>query len=267
MHPGRKLRELRERLGLTLKAVVSESMKIGKLRENDEYYISFSRLSDIETKAVCPGLFRLHSFSLIYNVPYRELLQWFGINIDEITEHKFVTMPSKTHVLGKRSTPTASMVHLPVEMDPGFNLRKTTNVGRMIVQWGYVPTLFLAEMASTNFTYGYIGTEDLTMYPLLLPGSFVQVDESKNQVMEGAWKSEFERPIYFIETRNEYICSWCVLYGSQLTIQPHPLSPNKFRTMKHPQEAEVIGQVVGVAMRLDQRCDIVPNARSKTTLN
>jgi hypothetical protein len=33
-------------------------------------------------------------------------------------------------------------------------------------------------------------------------------------------------------------------------LQPHPLSPAQVRILKHPQEAEVIGQVVGVAMRI-----------------
>jgi|SRR5271155_4964488 len=159
------------------------------------------------------------------------------------------------------------MVKMPVELDPGFDLRRTTNVGRMIVNWGYVPVLFLSELASSNFTYGYIGTEDLTMYPLLLPGSFIQVDESKNKVLEGVWRTEYERPIYFIETREGFVCSWCNLEGSQLTIQPHPLSPMKIRIMKHPQEAEILGQVVGVAMRLDHQCDITIAARTRTALN
>jgi len=33
-------------------------------------------------------------------------------------------------------------------------------------------------------------------------------------------------------------------------LQPHPLSPVPVRILKHPQEAEVLGQVVGVAMSL-----------------
>ena len=36
----------------------------------------------------------------------------------------------------------------------------------------------------------------------------------------------------------------------EIVLQSHPLSPVQPRILKHPQEAEVIGQVVGVAMRL-----------------
>ena len=35
-----------------------------------------------------------------------------------------------------------------------------------------------------------------------------------------------------------------------ITLQSHPLSPVPTRILEHPLEAEVLGQVVGVAMRL-----------------
>ena len=90
------------------------------------------------------------------------------------------------------------------------------------------------------------------MYQLLLPGSFLQVDESRDEVMEGAWRSEYERPIYFVETREGFTCCWCSLDGDEILLQPHPLSPVRVRVARHPQDAEVIGQVVGVAMRLGE---------------
>jgi hypothetical protein len=135
-------------------------------------------------------------------------------------------------------------------LDPGFLPSKTTNMGRMIEKWGVVPLTYLATLADDRYSYGYIGTEDLTMHPILPPGSFVQVDETKNRVAEGVWRSEIERPIYFVETREGFVCSWCNLNRDRIVLQPHPLSPVPVRTLRHPQEAEVIGQVVGAAIRL-----------------
>jgi hypothetical protein len=88
------------------------------------------------------------------------------------------------------------------------------------------------------------------MYPILPPGSFLQIDESKNEVINGVWRSEYERPIYFVETREGYTCSWCTLKHDQLVLQSHPLSPVPVRIMSHPRDAEVVGQVVGIAMKL-----------------
>jgi hypothetical protein len=123
----------------------------------------------------------------------------------------------------------------------------------MIEDWGAVPLQYLQDLAKRKYTYAYIGMDDLTMYPLILPGSFVQVDEDLDRVQEGKWRSEFERPIYFIETRDGYLCSWCSLRKGEIILQSHPLSPVPPRILKHPQEAEVIGQVVGLAMRLGER--------------
>jgi hypothetical protein len=107
------------------------------------------------------------------------------------------------------------------------------------------------------------------MYPILPPGTFIQIDESKNRVIEGAWRSEYERPIYFVETRDGYICSWCSMQRDGLVLQSHPLSPVAVKVLKHPQEAEVVGQVVGVAMRLGEwsTVDALPDATSREALN
>ena len=109
------------------------------------------------------------------------------------------------------------------------------------------------------------------MHPILPPGSFVQVDETKSKVgdgTDGTWRSEFERPIYFVEMRDGYTCCWCSVKGNSIVLQPHPLSPVPVRVLRHPQEAEVLGQVVGVAMRLGDwhYPDSQPTPKERSTL-
>jgi hypothetical protein len=142
-------------------------------------------------------------------------------------------------------------------------------MGRVVEQWGIVPLAYLAQFANRHYTYGYVGSEDFTMYPILPPRTFIQVDESKNRVIDGAWRSEYERPIYFVETRDGYTCSWCSVQRDGLVLQSHPLSPVPVRVLKHPQEAEVIGQVVGVAMRLGEwsTVDSLSDATMREALN
>jgi hypothetical protein len=109
----------------------------------------------------------------------------------------------------------------------------------------------------------------LTMYPILPPSSFIQVDESKSKVLEGGWRSEYERPIYFIETRDGHTCCWCTLTREDIILQPHPLSPVPPRVFGHD-EAEVLGQVVGVAMRLGEWRsvpDSAPGPKERAALN
>ena len=88
------------------------------------------------------------------------------------------------------------------------------------------------------------------MHPIISPGAVVVIDETRRRIATSGWTSEFDRPIYFIELRDSYACSWVELRGSELTLIPHPLSGTAIRQFPHPQEAEIIGQVTGVAMRL-----------------
>jgi hypothetical protein len=224
------------------------SNQIARRFDCEEFAIPPSRLSDIETKGIIPSIFRLYSFAAIYRREYRELLSFYGLELDGISADIGFGHPQKSHV--SEASSNLTQVRMPVKLDPGFSLQKTMDLRRVIEQWGTVPMSYLELLADDRYTYGYIGSEDFTMYPILPPNSFVQVDESKDKVAEGVWRSEFERPIYFVEMREGYTCCWCSIKRDSIVLQPHPLSPVAVRVLRYPQEAEVLGQVVGVAMRL-----------------
>jgi len=246
---GQRLRALREELGLTMRDVEAASERIAARHGNEDFAISLSRLSDIEAKGVLPNLYRLYSLSVIYRRDMRQMLAWCGIDVNEAAADSALVNPPKSHVAESLGSMLA--VNVPIRMDPGFDTRRTVNLVRMIERWGLLPIACLSQFTNTKYTYGYIGSEDFTMYPLLLPGSFIQVDESDNTVTERSWRSEYERPIYFVETRQGYTACWCGLQGDFLVLQPHPLSPVGVRMLKHPQDVEVLGRVVGMAMRLN----------------
>jgi transcriptional regulator with XRE-family HTH domain len=264
---GKSLRTLREKLGLTMRDIETSSARLAQKYRNEEFSIPPSRLSDIETKGVLPSIFRLYVLSVIYRQDYRELLNWYGIDVNNMPGDMNAIAPPRSHVSEALAGMEAFQV--PIRLDPGFSEQRTANLGRMVEQWGLVPLSYLAQFAQTEFTYGYIGTQDFTMYPILPPGSFVQVDEQKNKVVEGAWRSEYERPIYFVETRDGHTCCWCSMRKDDVILQPHPLSPVPIRVLRHPQEAEIIGQVVGVAMKLTewQAFGSSPTPKAPATLN
>ena len=264
---GQNLRALREQLGLTMRDVEGASAQIASKHGNDEFSIPPSRLSDVETKGVVPSIYRLYSLAVIYRRDVRELLTWYGIDLNMAAGDLEMVMPRRSHF--SEALSGISSVKMPVRLDPSFDLRKTSNIGRLVEQWGLVPLSYLEQFANCHFTYGYIGNEDLTMYPLLPPGSFIQVDESRNKVAEGGWRTEYERPVYFVETRSGYTCCWCSLAGDAIILQPHPLSPVAARVLRYPQEAEVIGQVVGVAIRLGEwrPLETLPAQKERSALN
>lgn len=250
-----------------MRDVETASERIARKHGNEEYLIPISRLSDFETKGVIPSIYRLYSFAVIYRTDYREVLRWFGVDLNVLAADLELASPPKSHL--SNVLVNARAAQMPVRMDPGFDPRKTLNFGRMVEQWGTVPLLYLEQFSTVDFTYGYVGSEDLTMYPILPPGSFIQIDESLNKVLEGGWRSEYERPIYFVETRDTHTCCWCTLTRDEIILQPHPLSPVQPKILKQSQ-AEVIGQVVGVAMRIGEWrsvADSAPAPREREALN
>lgn len=242
------MRARREGLGFTIRDVEAASQRLADAQQNPELAISLSRLSDIETKSLTPSIFKIYSLAIIYRLDYLHVLEWYGLHMADAVRDRALAPPPRTHLATAAKAEGA--VKAPVALEPGFDARQTTDIGRMIQAWGIVPLEHLAQLSEDGHSYGYIGTEDLMMYPLLPPGSFVQIDEKRTRVVERIWRSEYERPIYFVETRNGFWCCWCAVQGSNLILQPHPLSPAQVRVFQQGSEAEVIGQVVGVAMRL-----------------
>jgi transcriptional regulator with XRE-family HTH domain len=266
---GQNLRATREHLGMTMRDVESASERLATKYTNDEYLVPISRLSDFETKGVIPSIYRLYSLSVIYRRSFSELLAWYGVDLEASVSDIEVSSPPRSHF--SNTLATASAVRMPVRMDPSFDPKKTLNFGRMVEQWGTVPLAYLEQFSDLDFTYGYIGSEDLTMYPIIPPGSFIQVDESRSKILEGGWRSEYERPIYFVETREGHVCCWCTSGKETIILQAHPLSPVPPKVLKYPQEADVVGQVVGVAMRLGEwrsvpDHDFSPNPRERGAL-
>lgn len=252
MNPGEGLRRLREILGLTIRDVEAASLRLAQKYGNQSYAISLSRLSDIETKGIVPGIHKLYSLAIIYRQDIYDLMKICGINLDNSPSDLEVVLPKlkNSHLFSLfESIPRAE---IPTTVDPGFDILATSDIGRMIVRWGTVPMHLLARFKDRKYCYGYIGARDLTMYPLILPGAFIQVDESLATITKKIWRSEFERPIYFVETRRGFVCSWCELSGSLLTLKSHPMSPVPSRVLRLGSDAEIIGQVVGIAMRLDE---------------
>lgn len=232
-----------------MREVEAASLAIATKLENPEFHIAISRLSDIESKGVLPNIYKLFSLSVIYATDHRELCAFYGVDWDDAVSAGQCAHHRKTHIFSAlRSVLT---LKIPAVVDPVFDVRRTTDIVRIIQKWGTVPASFLSQLAASGDTYAFVGTEDLTMYPIVMPGSFLQVDASRTEVLSGGWRSEYERPIYFIETREEFICAWCKVSDGHLITQPHPLSPATPRVFRHPQDAEVIGRVVGLAMRLD----------------
>ncbi|MEK7408216.1 MAG: helix-turn-helix transcriptional regulator [Acidobacteriota bacterium] len=248
---GQRLKRVRERLNLRYRDVEEASLRIAERHKNDEFVIALSRLADIENKGTVPTLYRLYSLCAIYRLDIHEVLDWYGVELSSLPSDSMAIDIERTHPVGFAANGQGD-IQIPLSLDPGLDLRRTTYLSRMIQRWGKLPLMLLNGLDLKNHRYGFIGTEDWTMYPLLQPGCFVVIDETRRKIINAGWTHEFERPIYFLEHRKGYACCWCSLTEAHLVLQPHPASLCNPEIYAYPDAIEVIGQVTGVAMRLDQ---------------
>ena len=244
MSAGLRLRQTRERLGFTYREVEQATYDLASRRGRPEFIIRISRLADIENHGVTPSLHKLYSLSTIYHLDPIEVMAWYEIPVaDHFREGAHGAGPF-THLA---APPTR--LRIPLRFDPGFNPAQTANFTRMVESWGYLePGL---QNGHARYCFAYMGLSDHTMEPLIRPGSLLLVDPARQKVQNNGWKNEYERPIYFVDVRSGYRCAWCLREGNRLILQPHPLSSCAPESRRCPEEAELVGQVVGLAMRLD----------------
>jgi hypothetical protein len=91
--------------------------------------------------------------------------------------------------------------------------------------------------------------EDYTLYPHIRPGSLVQIDARQTKIKKD-WQNEFDRPIYFVDLRDTYMCSWCEVDGNQLVLIPSPQLRRPSKHVRYPGDADVVGRVTVVTMPL-----------------
>ncbi len=193
---GQKLKRARERLNLRYRDVEQASLRIAERRENDEFAIALSRLSDIENKGTVPTIYRLYSLCAIYRLEMAEVLEWYRVDLSMLPAEAASIQLEQTHLLSL-GPGTHGEVQVPLVVDSGVDLRQTTYLSRAIHRWGKLPLSLLNALDLKHHRYAFIGSEDWSMYPIMQPGALVLIDEGRRKIVNSNWSSEFERPVYF----------------------------------------------------------------------
>ncbi len=257
------MKELRSKLGITTREVAEFSQRIAEAEGNPEFQISNAWLTQVENSDSVPSIYKLYTLSSIYRIKFTDLLRLYGVDLQKLSQHQLTAPLPNTHLATLEVYDEERTVSFPVRFDRSFDLDSTNLLSRMVELWGEVPIALIQHLDIRHSQYGYIGLQDFTLHPLLRPGSFVQIDPRVRKVQPLRWRTEFDRPIYFVELRDGYACSWCDLLDGQLLLLPHPLSPCSVRRLNYGADAEIIGQVTGVAMRLTDAPEPAPDGSAK----
>jgi hypothetical protein len=247
---GKRLRAEREHLRLSLRQVQELSRGIAEQRKNHEYYIAHSSLADIESGKLATNIYKLYSLSVIYGRQYEKLATFFDVPVGEAQkDHKALVFP-QTYLVGVASELADSSILSTLELRERLRTERTNLVSKMVENWKDVPPALFQQIDWRDSLYGYIGMQDHTLDPIIRPGSFVQIDSRQRTVPPVNWHDEHDRPVFFFELRDRYVCSWCELHGSQLILVPTPQSRGQVRHIRYPDDATIVGRVTAVAMRI-----------------
>src|SRR4051812_40366746 len=230
---GQKLKRRREQLDLRFRDVEEASQIIATQRGSDEYLIGLSRLSEIENKGAVPSIYRLYALCAIYRLDFLEVLQWYGIDIANLPADASMVPIVRTNTLEFGSSIDGDVM-LPLTLDPGMDIRRTTFLSRMIQRWGKLPLLLLNNSEPRAYRYAWVGTDDWSMYPVIHPGALLLIDDGRRKIQSSGWKSELDRPIYLLESRSGFLIGWCTMQEKHLIVQPHPSSQAPARIFAMP---------------------------------
>lgn len=232
MPAGQKLKELRNRRSITGREVEQASRRIADVKADKRFCISNGWLAQLENGVSEPSICKLFSLSVIYHADFLELLRLYNVDVDDKEKYEPVADPFLTQLISHDGD------HRP--------LAKTSQgqLATSLVAMNETP-VGGAEECAPHIVYAHLGLADFTMYPMIRPSALLKIDTNQNKLQTNGWHNEHERPIYFIELRQEYACGWCELQANQLLIIPHHSSPASVRRFTYPREAEVVGRVVG----------------------
>src|SRR5271167_2254441 len=96
--PGLRLRQVREKLGLTYRDVEKASLELALKRGRPDFILHLSRLADIENRGVVPSLHKLYSMATIHHLDPIEMASWYEAPLQQTLQDGLLFPAPKTNL-------------------------------------------------------------------------------------------------------------------------------------------------------------------------
>jgi len=245
--PGALIETARLRAGLSFRSASNLSRTIAKTLGDHRYFASSSTLSDYETADKLPRhIHKLFTLAIVYSFPLRDLIRSFGIALDDFAK---IAVSQRTNVW--RTLRTSSIRQTKDQIRDGFfeNVR---------IQFGHLP-LFLKTALPTLSGLAHISLRDVfwlggeanPLHPLLRGASFVLVNRRSKKPRIFPQSPLWTQPLYLLQHRaGSYLAGSCAIEDSRLTVYAYPQGVTEGQPVRRHIDADVVGQIVGVARSL-----------------
>jgi hypothetical protein len=235
---GGKLRATRMAWKLTLREVEQRTLRLAQQWGNPSYRISASWLDRVERENRGLSATKLIVLASVYSLTPEQMLALCPpAGASTLSEE--VSVPNAT-LLAEGTLEANAKIWLP---DSLVNDAPPDSTALLPSEPGMLPN---------HYRRGIIGRQDRTLEPMIRAGSIVLIDTQKRSIAgRREWNHEFDRPIYFLMTREGYVSGFCELDRETdwLTVIPHALSFESNRRWRFKKEIEVVGTVVAAVVR------------------
>jgi transcriptional regulator with XRE-family HTH domain len=236
---GGRLRATRLAWKLTLREVEQRTLRLAQLWGNPAYRISASWLDRVERENRGLSATKLIVLASVYSLSPEQMLGLCPPAGADPATGDDISTPNAT-LMTEGQLEAQARIWLPDSLITAVPPEQTA---LLPPSEGPMPS---------HFCRAIIGRQDRTLEPMIRAGSIVLIDTQKRAIAgRREWNHEFDRPIYFLMTRQGYTAGFCDLDRETdwLTVIPHALSFESNRRFRMKKEVEVVGTVVGAVLR------------------
>ena len=243
---GQLLKSTRERMNLSIREAIAMSRTIADVQKDNRYRTSPSSLSDYELGNTPPRDFhKVITLCSICGLQFGTVMERMGVDLASAGTE---SMPDRYL---SRAVPTADRRGRAEIIGSGL-------MEKLLEEYKEIP-LFLrsslgyfsssAQVSVDDFFW--VGGDEDPLHPYLAKASLVMINRRRKTPLHFASKPWWQQPLYIILMRDgSYLACCCAVENGRLIIHPYSLDFHRFAQYRLHQDAEVIGQIVGIARRM-----------------
>jgi len=247
--PSALLKTARLRAGLSFRSASKLSREIAKTLGDDRYFAASGTLSDYEAGDKPPRhIHKLFTLSIVYSVAFRALLGSLGMALDD---GGTIAIASPTNVsLGHRATKRRVCRRNQGQPDDFFESMQKQFGDLPLFLWTALPSLSGLLHISLRDVF-WLGGEAKTLHPSLRGAVLVLVNRRSKKPRIFSGMPHWSQPLYLLEDRaGSYLLSSCATEDRRLVVYTYPGGSARTKPVRRYIDAEVVGQIVGVARSL-----------------
>jgi transcriptional regulator with XRE-family HTH domain len=247
--PGALLKEARLRAGLSFRSASKLSREIAKTLGDDGYFASYGTLSDYEAGDKLPRhIHKLFTLSIVYSLAFRTLLRSFGIDLDDGGRS---AITSETNVSPGPRASARSVPRRSKQQSHDFFESMQKQFGDLpLFLGGALPSLSGLLHISLRDVF-WVGGQTHPLHPSLQGALFVLVNRRSKKPRTFSRMPLWNQPLYLLQNRDgSYLAASCVIEGGRLAVLAYPRGFTERQPIRRHTDAEVVGEIVGVARSL-----------------